>query len=136
MSRVVKHKLRMRHLWVPLLICVAAGCGKSRPEIAPVTGHVLLDGQPLETVDVVFQPVNGESPSTTRTDADGRYELLYKRGLMGARVGEHTVRIGFTSGIVKNPPNIPEHYNRQSELRSEVKSGRNEIDFDLKSDAK
>jgi hypothetical protein len=121
---------------MPLLICVAAGCGKSGPEVAPVKGRVTLDGRPLETVDIVFQPSDGKPPSTSRTDADGHYELLYKRGSMGAPVGEHTVRIGFTSGIVKNPPNIPDRYNKQSELHREVKSGDNEIDFDLKSESK
>ena len=90
-----------------MLLLVAAGCGQSGPEVAPVKGRVTLDGRPLEMVDVVFQPTNGDPPSTSRTDADGQYELLYKRGLMGARIGEHTVRIGFTSNIVANPPNIP-----------------------------
>ena len=121
---------------MPLLICVATGCGRSGPEVAPVTGRVTLDGRPLETVDVVFQPTDGKPPSTSRTDADGNYELLYKRGLMGARVGEHTVRIGFTSGIVKNPPNVPARNNTGSELRAEVKPGGNEFNFDLKSEGK
>ena len=126
----------MPHLWMPLLICLAAGCGKSGPEVAPVKGRVTLDGRSLEMVDIVFQPEDGKSPATSRTDADGHYELLYKRGVMGAPTGQHTVRVGFTSGIVKNPPNIPDRYNKQSELHAEVKSGPNEINFDLKSDSK
>jgi len=98
-----------------------------------VKGRITLDGQPLNLVDVVFQPTNGDPPSTSRTDADGHYEMLYKRGVMGARTGQHTVQIGFTSNIAKNPPNIPPRYNRQSELRQEVKPGDNSFDFDLKS---
>src|SRR3954468_14321556 len=123
MSRRYRWNWRMPRLWMPLMICVAAGCGRSGVELAPVTGRVTLDGRPLDTVDVVFQPTNGDPPSTTRTDADGHYEMLYKRGQTGARIGEHTVRIGFTSNIVKNPPNIPGRYNQQSELRAEVKPG-------------
>lgn len=123
-------------MWMPLLICVAAGCGKSGPEVAPVKGRVTLDGRPLSTVDIVFQPADGKPPATSRTDEEGNYQLLYKRGQNGAPVGQHTVRIAFTSGIVAKPPNIPERYNKQSELKREVKSGSNEIDFDLKSDAK
>ena len=96
-----------------------------------------LDGRPLEMVDVVFQPTNGDPPSTSRTDADGQYEMLYKRGVMGARIGEHTVRIGFTSNIVANPPNIPPRYNTQSDLRREVKAGEeNVFDFELTSEKK
>jgi hypothetical protein len=119
-----------------MLFLLAAGCGTSGPEVAPVKGRVTLDGRPLESVDVVFQPTDGKSPSTSRTDEDGNYEMLYKRGLMGARVGDHTVRIGFTSGIIKNPPNLPAQYNTASELRAEVKPGANEFNFDLKSEAK
>jgi hypothetical protein len=123
-------------LWPLLLVGFAIGCGQSGPDLAPVKGRVTLDGRPLDTVDVVFQPNNGDPPSTSRTDADGHYEMLYKRGLMGARIGEHTVRIEFTSNIVANPPNIPDRYNKQSELRREVKSGNNEFDFELKSEGK
>src|SRR5688572_3610664 len=110
--------------WVfEAMVLLMLGCGQSGPDVAPVKGRVTLDGKPLETADVVFQPVDGEPPSTGRTDAEGRYELLYKRGITGARLGEHTVRIEFTSNIVKNPPNIPVRYNTGSELRAEVKSG-------------
>lgn len=99
-------------------------------------GRVTLDGRPLEMVDVVFQPDDGKSSATSRTDPDGHYELLYKRGVVGAPTGKHTVRIEFTSNIVKNPPNIPDRYNKQSELHREVKSGVNDFDFDLKSEGK
>ena len=126
----------MPHLWMLLLICVAAGCGKSGPEVAPVKGRVTLDGRPLSTVDIVFQPEDGKPPATSRTDEEGNYELLYKRGQNGAPVGQHTVRVALTSGIVAKPPNIPAKYNTASELHREVKSGNNEIDFDLKSEGK
>jgi hypothetical protein len=118
------------------VLLVVVGCGQSGPEVAPVKGRVTLDGRPLEMADIVFQPNDGGSPSTSRTDADGTYELLYKRGVVGARTGEHTVRIGFTSALVKHPPNIPAEYNSASKLIREVKRGDNEFNFDLKSDAK
>jgi hypothetical protein len=117
-------------------LLVVLGCGKGGPDVAPVKGRVTLDGQPLEMADIVFQPNDGGSPSTSRTDTDGTYELLYKRGVVGARTGEHTVRIGFTSALVKNPPNIPAEYNTASKLRADVKRGDNEFNFALKSDAK
>src|SRR6476620_5404429 len=136
MMPISKCRLQMPHLWLMLLICVAAGCVRSGPEVAPVKGRVTLDGRPLATVDIVFQPMDGKPPSTSRTDEDGHYELLYKRGVVGALVGQHTVRIDFTSGIVKNPPTIPAQYTRTSGLREEVKPGANEINFDLKSEGK
>ena len=42
---------QMPHLWLTLLICLAAGCGQSGPDVAPVKGRVTLDGRPLATVD-------------------------------------------------------------------------------------
>src|SRR5207245_8702286 len=110
-SEIANCKLPLRQLCFGMLFLLAAGCGKSGPELAPVKGRVTLDGRPLEMVDIVFQPANGKPPSTSRTDEDGHYEMLYKRGFTGARIGEHTVRIEFTSGIVAKPPNIPARYN-------------------------
>jgi hypothetical protein len=136
MTRIFRRKLWMLYSCMVLLICLTMGCGQSGPEVAPVKGRVTLDGRPLELVDIVFQPEDGKPPATSRTDADGYYELLYKRGVMGAPIGQHTVRIGFTSGIVRDPPNIPARYNTQSEVRKEVKAGQNDIDFDLKSESK
>ncbi len=112
------------------------GCGETGPKLAPVTGRVTLDGGPLENADVFFQPDGSKSPSVGRTDANGRYELAYKRGVMGGMVGSNTVRITISSEVVANPPNIPARYNTESELTKEVKSGRNEINFDLTTNEK
>lgn len=119
--------------WILLALCVAGGCGKGGPVLAPVSGCVTLDGNPLAEADIEFQPDGMLPPSVAHTDADGRYELLYKRGVAGARVGQHTVRITISPAVVKNPPTIPARYNRQSELHREVKSGNNSFDFELNS---
>ncbi len=108
---------------MPLMICVAAGCGRSGPEVAPVKGHITLDGKPLVAADIEFLPDDKHSPSTGRTDQDGNYELLYKRGIVRAPVGQYTVRISFYRNAIANPPNIPERYNKQSQLHEEVKVG-------------
>jgi hypothetical protein len=115
---------------VILIVCFA-GCGKTGPEIAPVSGRITLDGQPLEKADIVFQPDGSKPPSSGRADADGRYQLAYKRGVMGGHVGPNTVRITISPDVVANPPNIPAKYNTDSELKREVKSGQNEFNFDL-----
>ena len=120
-----------------LLLAVFTGCGQSGPEVAPVSGRVTLDGQPLASADVSFQPEGAQRASSGRTNTDGRYQLMFKRGQPGALVGEHTVRISVSREIVRNPPQIPARYDTQSELRREVKSGEeNVFDFELSSDAK
>jgi hypothetical protein len=111
---------------------MVAGCGEGGPEIAPVNGRVTLDGRPLASADVAFQPDESQRASAGRTDADGRYQLMFKRGQPGALVGEHTVRISVSREIVKNPPPIPARYDTQSELRREVEARTNNVfDFDL-----
>ena len=108
-----------------------AGCGKNGSDIAPVTGRITLDGKPLEKADILFQPDGSKPPSSARTDADGRYVLAYKRGVMGGTVGSNTVQITISSDVVTDPPNIPARYNAESELTKEVKAGPNEFNFDL-----
>ena len=127
----------LRPTVVPILLLVAlAGCGKGGPQIAPVHGRVTLDGQPLAKADVRFQPDGSQRPSSGRTDAEGRYELMYKRGQPGAIVGPHTVRIWVSPEVVRNPPIIAARFDTKSELRREVKPGDNEFDFDVTTEAK
>jgi hypothetical protein len=119
---------------VILFLAGIVGCGGSG--VAPVSGRVTLDGRPLEHADVMFQPDGSQRLSAGRTDADGRYELAYKRGEPGAIVGEHSVRIYVSPELVRNPPRIPSRYDSQSELRVEVKPDDNVFNFDLESDKK
>jgi hypothetical protein len=119
-----------------ILVACFAGCGKTGPELAPVTGRITLDGKPLENADISFQPDSSKPPSAGRTDANGRYELAYKRGVMGGMVGSNTVRITISPEVVTNPPNIPARYNTESELKKEVKPGQNEFNFDLTTNEK
>lgn len=81
-----------------LLMSLAVGCG-GRPDLAPVSGVVTLDGQPLAGAHVSFQPVQddvGEMAmgSYGTTTADGRYSLrLVDPDAPGAIPGMHRVRI-------------------------------------------
>lgn len=120
-----------------------AGCGgqTAGPKIAPVSGKVELDGQPLADALVEFKPQSGR-PSYGRTDAEGKYSLVYSQAANGAALGTYTVRIStgqegnFVAGEMVSPPvpeKVPEKYHEKSELTAEVTSGKNIIDFSLKS---
>ncbi len=119
-----------------LLAVLVAGCSKSGPELAPVHGRITVDGQPMENVDITFQPDGSKPPSYGRTDKDGQYELGYKRGVTGALIGQHTVRITVSSELVHNPPKIAAKFNTNSELRREVKPGDNAFNFDATTEGK
>jgi hypothetical protein len=128
---MTKLKIDMLRICFVLLVISFAGCGKTGAELAPVTGRITLDGKPLGNADILFQPAGSKPPSSGRADADGRYQLVYKRGVMGGVIGSNTVRITISPDVVANPPNIPARYNTESELTKEVKSGPNEFNFDL-----
>jgi hypothetical protein len=129
---------------VVLFTAVAAlsqsGCSRG-PQLAPVNGRVALDGKPLASAEVKFQPAEGRS-SHGITDANGHYELRYTRDQMGALVGPHTVRILSATEVslpngqfVLRPQLAPARYNSQSELRETVEAGvDNEFNFELTSD--
>jgi hypothetical protein len=123
------------------LLIVAAGCSRSELQIAPVRGSVTLDGKPVFEAKLVFQPEGPGSPSYGFTDQNGRYELGYKRGVKGARLGWHSVSIVMDTEIVgpdgnpvHRPQLVPARYNEKTELRGEVKRGDdNEFNFALES---
>jgi len=115
-----------------------AGCGSS-DDLATVRGKVTLNGQPLEGAIVEFQPaLAGGAPSAGKTDANGRYKLMYTFKTPGAMPGDHTVSIR-TGGTcfddegdeVERPERLPARYNSQTELNETVEPGKNTINFEL-----
>ena len=86
-----------------MLVLAACCCGCSGSgidvDLAPVSGVVTMDGQPLENAIVIFSPEKG-NPSSGKTDANGYYELVYVGDSQGAIVGLHKVRI--TTGKMTN----------------------------------
>ena len=131
-----------------MAICVLApsvvGCRRSGPEIGSVSGKVTLDGKPLPDAFVFFRHADGGRISEAFTDDSGKYTLNYSSDESGAMVGPNSVRISTfieavreDSGAIVKGTNkkelVPARYNKQTELSAEVKSGRNTINFDLKS---
>jgi hypothetical protein len=128
-------RYKRRSAW--LLTALLVGCSNtSGPQVAPVHGRVTLNGKPLPLADVHFMPESGGRESTGRTDADGHYELAYKRGQSGAILGTHTVRIWVSPEGTKNPPIIAPEFDTNSQLRREVKPGDNEFDFEVTAEKK
>jgi hypothetical protein len=119
-----------------LLLAALAGCSRSSaPAVAPVHGRLTLDGQPLPNTSVVFS-ASGMSTSGGRTDKDGNYELIFKRGVMGAPIGTSRVTILEDTQVTHHPQRVPARYNEKSNLEREVKAGDNEFNFDLTTEGK
>ncbi|QDU50835.1 carboxypeptidase-like regulatory domain-containing protein [Gimesia panareensis] len=111
-----------------MLLCSACG-GSDAPDLGNVTGTITLDGAPLADANVTFMPEKVRA-SSAKTDSAGKYELIYIRDEKGAALGDHKVVV---SKLVNEKETIPPNYSDETELTAVVKSGDNEINFDLSS---
>jgi hypothetical protein len=126
-----------------------AGCEQRPYGLAPVSGVVTLDGNPVPGAQVSFQPQGGsdnENPgpgSAGVCDDSGRYVLTTIRNEPGAVPGPHAVRIygpktSASTGSDTDAPGKKElfapRYNFQTELTFDVPpEGTDAANFDLSS---
>lgn len=125
----------------------AVGCGSDHGyQLAPTSGVVTLDGEPLVAAVVNFQPMTSGDKvlgpgSVGRTDQSGRFELLTVQDDLGAWVGTHKVKIYSYSPETPSiedtdsgpsQERVPHRYNYQSKLTFEVpEGGTDQANFDL-----
>jgi len=131
-----------RNRWAAVLMIggltapVWIGCsGKpaDQPDLAPVTGTVTLDGDPLAGVTVAFESPDGKV-AFGQTNEAGQYELTYKGPWKGAVLGQNTVRITTATDAPPAPgwrDPVHPYYNARSMLTAEVVEGENTFDFAL-----
>jgi hypothetical protein len=75
---------------LPILLALA-GCGKGDyPAMARVTGTVTYKGKPVPNMMVNFMPTAGR-PSWGKTDAAGKFEMIYDEDYKGVKMGHHKV---------------------------------------------
>jgi hypothetical protein len=134
-------------LILALLSFLVVGCGGKSPEMAPVTGRITMNDEPLIGAKVTFQPIAQEGNidpgpgSWAETDSEGNYSLkMVGSNRAGAVVGEHRVEISLIdrSVPVKDDDRtrmrnlVPGRYNFQSDLvRTVPPEGVKDLDFKL-----
>jgi len=131
MTKCVSQRLLIATTGFVLL--VITGCGGGGVKLTEVKGTVTVDGQPVQGLEVSFEPQGVEGGSSLGyTQADGTYELHYPGGKTGAVIGTHTVRVvGSEMDEGGVSVKIPPKYNTQTELTFEVKSGSNTYDIPI-----
>ena len=74
------------------MMVVFTGCGDGRPPRVPVSGTVVIDGQPLARGNIKFVPEGGR-PSAGSIGKDGKFTLTCYDGNDGAIPGMHRVQV-------------------------------------------
>jgi hypothetical protein len=135
----------LRSKWASVFQCSAfavlllAGCGQK--QAASLTGTVTLDGKPLTTGTVAFQPVAGGPLSYAGIHPDGSYKVSTGTD-RGLPAGEYAVTV-----VASEPPSnasggmavgrllTPTRYGKAetSDLQFKVSAGNNQIDLRLTS---
>ena len=137
-----------------ILFLAAIGCSGDGFDVAPVSGVVTLDGEPVEGVRVRMFPMATKGEVTVKgtmasgiTDAQGRYSLglAGKDARPGASVGMNRVVLSTLvtkrnpddpagAYLVVVPEKLPQKFTsiRHTPLQFEVPvSGTDQADFDL-----
>jgi hypothetical protein len=129
--------ISLQFLLIPLIL---AGCSKSGPPMAEVTGTVTVDGEPAKMGSVAFFPTDGKSRQGGGPIEDGKYTAMVPLGMSKVQI-----RVSKVVGEQKlyNTPDspvqpilqevLPAKFNDDTELTYDVQPGKNEKDFDLKS---
>jgi hypothetical protein len=109
-------------LLAALLICTI-GCGDGRPQRVPVSGKVLIDGQPLKVGYIRFVPT-GSRASGSSIDSEGRFMLMCFEPADGAVVGKHQVEVTASENLSRTKAkwHAPKKYSdyRQSGLTYDI----------------
>jgi hypothetical protein len=121
-------------VWLPLAGLVASlGCDH-RPTRVPVSGTVLIDGQPLARGNIKFVPEAGR-PSAGTIGQDGRFTLTCYDGNDGALLGKHRVQVAANRIISDSkiewfaPPKYADF--RTSEIEVEISQPVDDLKIEL-----
>lgn len=101
-----------------LVFAMAIGCGPGRdgslPPTAPVTGTVMLQGEPVRGGTVTFHPKGAGNPGVGWLDEEGHFSVATYYDDDGAVVGEHSVTVDMPPPLDGVDPNdvfdVPEAY--------------------------
>lgn len=120
-------------------LCLSTGCGPE-PVVGEVSGTITFDGKPIEKGSISFTPANGQGPSGGGEIVGGKYKC---DGALGeCKVEIRSPKVVGKKKLYDTPDSpvqevfeevLPQKFNEATELRFDVKKGKNEKNWDLTS---
>ena len=131
----------MTRIWgLAIVIAMTVACGCSRgPAMGTVEGEVTLDGQPLAKGHLEFTPVDGQTPTAGAIIENGKFTATIPVTKMGVKIHAPKVIKGAYQAYPGAPREddvveaLPARYHEKSDITLDVKAGRQEVRYDLKS---
>ena len=130
------HELRS---WWPVIVGLLAimplgGCSRrgAMPAAYPVTGTVMVDGEPLNEGAITFDPADGKGGVYGGPISSGRYDVKVAAG--PKKVSIHGMKQLGAIGPDGKPMAsqfLPTKYTNGTELTATIEPRRNELSFEL-----
>jgi hypothetical protein len=97
------------------MVVLAAGCGaggKAAPEVVPVEGTVMYNGQPVAGATVIFYNEKAPRVASGVTDGEGKFRLSMLEANDGAMPGDNIITVtkiepGAAATTAAPPPDDP-----------------------------
>lgn len=128
--------------WLALFLLTSLtvqGC--SKPTMGEVNGSVTVDGEPAKTGSIAFFAIDRMSPTAGGEITDGHYSARVPPG--ECRIEIRVSKVVGQKRLYDSPDSpvqplfaevLPPKFNDDSELTLDVKLGKQEQDFDLRTD--
>jgi len=140
------NRLRIRLTVAIILACFSSASCTHSSTIAPVSGTVTFDGQPLPSGNIVFEPTDDKTQMRQATITDGKFSLgkreglivggIYKVVIKGFRkTGRKYENVKMAASADEVEQFLPEEYNTSTTLQVTISAheAENHLTYDLKS---
>lgn len=87
-----QHRLYCAQSGIVVCLALLVGCDDGRPVRVPVSGQVLIDGEPVRGGIIRVVP-SGDRPASSNLDEEGRFQLTTFEDGDGCVLGTHRVMV-------------------------------------------
>ncbi|MBA4187783.1 MAG: hypothetical protein C0467_07165 [Planctomycetaceae bacterium] len=111
-----------------MLILGLAGCADTAQRLYRVTGKVMWQGKPLESGQINFVDIGGQTTPASAKIVDGHFEIRTTQGLKTIMVYNQR-DLGFNKAMNQHvfTNDVPAEYNARSKLQFEVQPNDNNV---------